>query len=116
MKIHYQADADLNEDIVNGVLRRVPEINFKTASEAKLAKLTDMEVLTIAGREKRLLVTHDRRTMPKHFAEFIKTNKSLGVIVISQKADIASVIDDLILIWHISEAEEFINSIRALPL
>jgi hypothetical protein len=36
MKIRFQADADLNEDIVTGVLRRVPEIDFQTATEAQL--------------------------------------------------------------------------------
>jgi hypothetical protein len=32
MKIKFQADADLNEDIVTGVLRRMPEIDFQTAN------------------------------------------------------------------------------------
>ncbi len=40
MKVRYQADADLNEDIVNGVRRRVPEIDFKTATESALSRLT----------------------------------------------------------------------------
>jgi hypothetical protein len=32
MNIRYQADADLNQAIVTGVLRRDPEIDFQTAS------------------------------------------------------------------------------------
>ena len=32
MKVRFQADADLNEDIVAGVQRRVPEIDFQTAA------------------------------------------------------------------------------------
>ena len=40
MKVRFQADADLNEDIVSGVLRRVPEIDFQTANEAELESLT----------------------------------------------------------------------------
>jgi hypothetical protein len=116
MKVRYQADADFNEDILNGVLRRAPEIDFKTAAESNLRGLKDAEVLTIAFNEKRILLTHDRRTMPKHFAEFIKTHESCGVFIVSQKANVSDVISDLILIWHISDAEEFINSIRTLPL
>ena len=69
MKVRFQADADLNEDIVNGVLRRAPEIDFQTARDANLAGVKDLEVLAIAAREKRILVTHDRRTMPQAFAE-----------------------------------------------
>jgi hypothetical protein len=72
--------------------------------------------LTIAVSEQRILLTHDRRTMPKHFAEFTESRESSGVFIVSQKANVSDVIADLILIWHISEAEEFINSIRTLPL
>ena len=64
MKIRFQADADFNEDLVSGVLRRAPEIDFQTSNEAHLESLTDLEVLAAAARERRVLVTHDRRTMP----------------------------------------------------
>lgn len=116
MKIRYQADADLNEDIVNGVRRRVPEIDFQYAQEADLVGITDVEVLSRAATDNRVLITHDRRTMPLHFAEFITKTDCPGVFVISQHATISRVIDDLILIWHATEAEEYINSIRTLPL
>ena len=62
MKIRFQADADFNEDIVSGVLRRLPEIDFQTASEAGLASLSDPEVLAKAAVEGRILITHDRKT------------------------------------------------------
>lgn len=37
MKVRYQADADLNEDIVTGIQRRAPEIDFQTAAELEYA-------------------------------------------------------------------------------
>ena len=36
MKLRFQADADLNEDIVKGVLRREPGIDFRTATSEGL--------------------------------------------------------------------------------
>ena len=45
MKPRFQADADFNEDIVSGVLRRVPEIDFQTANEAELENLSDPRFL-----------------------------------------------------------------------
>lgn len=116
MKVRYQADADLNEDIVAGVQRHVPEIDFQTADELELAHLPDPEVLTLAAQENRVLVTHDRRTMPIHFGSFIESHQSPGLIVVSQKEDISVVIDDLILIWSASEAEEYVNIILTVPL
>lgn len=116
MKIKFQADADLNEDIVTGVLRRVPEIDFQTATEAGLIGIPDENVLEIAANENRILVTHDRKTMPKHFAEFINNRDCSGVLIISQKLEIKTAIEDLILIWAASEASEYINVIRELPI
>jgi hypothetical protein len=115
VKISFQSDADFNEDILKGVLRREPLVDFRTAAEAGLRSLTDLEVLTLAARERRLLVSHDRRTMPHAFAEFVRTNNSPGVLIVSQKTDLLSAIDALLLIWMVSEAEEWTNQMGAVP-
>lgn len=116
MKPKFQADADLNEDIVTGVYRRAPEIDFQTATEAGLQGLKDENVLEIASREDRILVTHDRRTMPTHFAEFIQNKECAGVLIVSKKLEISVAIEEIILIWAASEAEEYFNLIRQLPI
>jgi hypothetical protein len=116
MKPKFQADADLNEDIVTGVLRRIPEIDFQTATEAGLEGVKDENVLKIASLENRILLTHDCKTMPKHFAEFIQKQNSPGVLIISQKLEIGTAIEELILVWAASEAEEYTNTIRQLPI
>jgi hypothetical protein len=116
MKPKFQADADLNEDIVTGVLRRMPEIDFQTATEAGLEGLSDENVLEIAARESRITVTHDRKTMPKHFAAFIQNQACPGVLIVSKKLEISLAIEEIILIWLASEAEEYVDSIRQLPI
>jgi hypothetical protein len=45
--------------------------------------LDDDVVLALAAREGRMLVSHDRRTMPRHFADFISNGTSVGLISIS---------------------------------
>lgn len=115
MKVKFLADADLNEHIVKGVIRRAPQVDFRTATEAGLEALPDEEVLAIAAAENRMLVTHDHKTMPYHFANFIQARKCFGVILVRKKAEISQIIDDLVLIWSASEAEEYINSIRQIP-
>lgn len=116
MRVRFQADADLNHIIVKAVLRREPGIDFQTAHVAHLAGVRDQEVLALAARERRVLVTHDRKTMPKYFAEFIGHATSNGVVVIPQKLPVRTAVDDLLLIWTASEAEEWINRIQILPL
>ena len=114
--MRFQADSDLNEDIVTGVVRREPTIDFQTASEPNLRGLTDPEVLALAAHENRILVTHDRRTMPRHFANFIVNVKSPGLVIIAQKVSVNVAIAELLLIWAVSDAEEWHNLIVDLPL
>lgn len=115
MNISYQADADLNQAIVTGVLRRKPSIDFQTALAAGLESVKDSEVLAIAAQQGRILVTHDRKTMPLEFAKFITSNHSAGVII-SQKLPVEVVIEELLMIWAISTAEEWGDRIAKLPM
>jgi hypothetical protein len=54
--------------------------------------------------------------MPHHFAEFITSHISPGLIVVPQSLSINIVIEDLILIWSATEVEEWENRIVILPL
>ncbi len=116
MKLRFQADADLRLAILTAVLRREPAIDFQSAEGAALGGLGDAEVLLKAAREGRLLVTHDARTMPRHFAEFVITRPSPGLIVIPQTLPTHAAVEDLLLIWSTSETSEWINRICRLPL
>jgi hypothetical protein len=116
MKPLLQADADLNENIVTGVIRREPQIDFQTATQARLFGLPDPSVLSIAARQNRILVTHDRRTMPTHFANFILQQNSPGVFIIRKQLGIRAAIEELILIWAASDHSEWANRIVKLPL
>lgn len=116
MKIRFQADADFNQNVVRALRRRQPAIDFQTAEDAALRGLTDPEVLAMAAREGRILVSHDRRTMPKHFANFLIVQHSPGVFILSQYLPISQALEELLMFWEASEAEEWIDSIQALPL
>jgi hypothetical protein len=54
--------------------------------------------------------------MPKHFARFINHTPSPGVLIVSQQLAVRSAIDDLILIWHCTAAEDWSNVLDYLPL
>ncbi|MFM2429642.1 MAG: hypothetical protein RLZZ511_855 [Cyanobacteriota bacterium] len=113
--IRFQADADLRQAIVTGVIRRSPALDFRSANEAGLEGLKDPEVLTLAAQDRRLLVTHDRKTMPTEFGQFIMTQTSAGVLVLPQNLAIAEAIDAIILVWEVCTAEEWRNQIMTFP-
>jgi Domain of unknown function (DUF5615) len=92
MTLRFQADADLHQLMLHAVIRREPALDFQTAAAAGLAGLRDAEVLALAAREGRVLVTHDQKTMPSSFAAFIATVTSPGVLIIPQRLPIPSMI------------------------
>lgn len=116
MKIRYQADADLNQKIVAATVRLEPRVDFRTAGAAALAGLDDPAVLGAAAAEGRILVTHDKSTMPAHFAEFILARESPGVFVVRRGLKLAEIAEELVMIWEASEAEEWVNRIAYVPL
>ncbi|MEG4484050.1 hypothetical protein [Microcoleus sp. D2_18a_B4] len=106
----------MNQAIVTGVLRQEPTIDFQTAFPAGLESVKYQEVLAIAAQQRRIVVSHDRKTMPSEFAEFITINQSSGVIIVSRKLPIEVVIEELLLIWPASTAQEWVERIAKLPL
>ena len=110
-------DASLHHAIVTGCARREPAIHFLSAQSAKLDGMSDPDVLGIAASQGRILVTHDFRTMPKHFAEFLAAGgSSPGVFLVKQQTPLASVIEGLVLVWTASTPEDWTNRIVEIPL
>lgn len=117
MSIRFQADNDLKRIIVDATLRREPRIDFQTAQAARLDDLDDEEVLRLAASQSRILVSHDKRTMPKALASVVASGgTSPGVLlVIPQNATIRDVVETLILIWTDDRASDWNNLIAKIP-
>jgi len=115
--IRFQADNDLRRDIVLAVRRQEPAIDFQTAHAAGLDEMDDFAVLLKAAGEGRILVSHDKRTMPKALAAMqLEGVESPGIfLVIPQNAQIQRVSESLILAWAASELEEWQNRITKIP-
>jgi hypothetical protein len=54
--------------------------------------------------------------MPRHFGEYVLKETSPGLLLVSRKTATSVVIDELLLIWTATEAEEWVNRIAVLPL
>lgn len=117
MSIRFQADNDLKRIIVDATLRREPQIDFQTAQAARLDDLDDEAVLRLAASQSRILVSHDKRTMPRALASFVGSGgTSPGVLlVIPQNAPIREVVEALILIWADDRANDWKNLIAKVP-
>ena len=116
MKVKFLADADFSRLVIRGLRRREPMVDFQSAEEADLAGKPDIEVLEIAAKSQRVLVTHDRKTMPDAFGDLVARRQSSGVLIIPQSLPVAVAIEELLLVWSASDAEDWINRISPIPL
>ena len=72
-------------------------------------------MLAFAAQDRRVLVTQDRKTMPTEFGEFIMSQTSSGVLILSQNLSVSDAIKALIIVWEASTAEEWVNQIMSIP-
>ena len=78
--------------------------------------MNDPDLLELAAQQVRILITHDRGTMPRYFLERLRAGKpSLGIFVIPQQASLGEIIESLLLVWTASREEEWQNQIVYLP-
>ena len=85
--------------------------------EAELEGVGDPEVLAAAAQQGRILVTQDIRSMPGHFAAYLHGGgKSPGVFLVPKKLTSGAAIEELLLVWLSSEADEWENPIVWLPM
>jgi hypothetical protein len=116
LTIRFQADADLNFDIVKAVRRREPALDFASAADSRLRGVKDPELLEMTAVANRVLVSHDRRTMLNHFRGRLAAGKwSPGLLVIAQDAPIGPVVESIVILWSVSDAGELRDQAYHLP-
>lgn len=111
------ADENLNDEIVRGLLLRQPYLDIVRVQSAGLRGSTDLEILAWAAEHDRILVTHDRATLPDYAFERVTSGKAMpGVFVINNRLPIGQAIDEILLIVACSEPAEWNGRVVHLPL
>jgi len=105
----------LNPAVGRGLLRREPAIDWRPAQRFIPDATPDPEVLGFAADEGRVLVTRDVTTIPRHFAIFVATHSSPGVILIPPNVTVGDAIERLLMTWLSWAAEDIENQIWWLP-
>lgn len=88
-----------------------------TAHEVGLSTASDTALLDYAAADSRVILTHDRKTMPRHASEQIAAGEPMfGVFVIPRRLSLAQVIADLEVMVLCSHYDEWKNIVKFLPL
>jgi hypothetical protein len=111
------SDENFNGDIVRGLLLQHPGLDLVRFQDAGLAGAEDPLVLTWAAENRRIVLTHDRATMPAAaHARVVAGLPMPGLFVLSDRIPIRLAIDELLLIDACTEAVEWSGLVVYLPL
>src|ERR1041385_3727342 len=110
-------DENVNHDILRGLIRRVPELDFLVVAQIGLAGTPDIELLRWAAQETRTIVTHDQKTMIPDAQKLIAQHESIaGVILVPNGMRIGVAIADLELSVLTQSQADMRDRIPRLPL
>ena len=115
--LRYAADENFNNDIVWGLLRRNPKLDILRIQSVGLSGADDPMVLAWAAETRRILLTHDVKTITRYaYARVARAESMPGVVEVSRLIPISAVIDDLLLLAEASAEDEWQGQILYLPL
>jgi hypothetical protein len=114
--IRFLSDEDFDGRIVRGLLRRMSDLNLVRVQDVGLQGAGDEKLLEWTTDNNRILLTHDRRTVPRHVRDRIAAGLHVpGVLIVNDSASIGRCIDDLQLIAECSHEAEWHEQIIYLP-
>ena len=117
MPIRLLVDEDFDNDILRGVLRRVPGLDVVRVQDVGLGGRGDPEVLDWAAHHGGVLLTHDVSTMKAHaHARLARSEPMPGVFALPQAVPISVAIEQVVLLAECSVDGEWEGQVRHLPL
>ena len=111
------SDENFNGEILRGLLLRHPALDVVRTQDVGLEGVDDSAVLAWAAEQNRVLLTHDRATMPDYAYQRIAMNARMpGLIVVNDRHPVRQVIDQISLLATCSAQEEWDSIVLYLPL
>src|SRR5262245_48077893 len=111
-QIRFLFDEDTDPDLIDALLRREPAVDALRVGwdGAPPTGTLDPDLLIAAEALGRMVVSNDKKTMPGHLAaHFAAGRHTHGVALLRQGFSFSAYVDDLLMLWTGSEAEEWVD-------
>ena len=110
------ADENFNGDVVRALLLRQPDLDIVRVQDVGLAGIADPDILAWAAMNDRIILTHDRATLPDYAFERLGDGESVaGVFILNDRFPVGQATDELLLIITCSEQPEWRDRVVHLP-
>ncbi len=111
------SDENFNGDIIRGLFLRQPNLDLLRVQDVGLREVDDPAILAWAASNQRILLTHDRATMPDFaYDRLVRGEPMAGMFVVNDRMPIRQVLDELLLLIDCSEQAEWNGVVLYLPL
>ena len=111
------SDENFNADILRGLYRQHPDLDVVRVQDIGLKATPDSNILAWAAVEGRILLTHDRDTMPYFAHQRVRAGQAMpGVFLVSDLMPIGQAIDEILLAVDCLAPAECENFVRFFPL
>lgn len=115
--IKLATDENFDGDIVRGLIRRQPDLDVVRVQDADLDETHDSIILAWAAAERRVLLTHDRDTIPSFAYERVRAGEPMpGVFLVSDRMPKGQAVEELFVALHCLAPEEYKDQVRYFPL
>lgn len=115
--IRLLTDEDFDHNILRGLIRRVPHLDFMLVHDVGLTSQPDPVLLKWAASNHRSILTQDTKTMIPYAEQLVRQGQPMaGLIVVPQSLGIGRAIDDLELVVECYSESELRDRIQRLPL
>lgn len=111
------SDENFHGDVLRGLYRRRPDLDVVRVQDVELSTTSDPDILAWAAAEGRVVLTHDRDTMPGFAYARVRAGQPMpGVFVVRDLMPIGQAIDEILLAVEGLAPEECKDLVRFLPL
>lgn len=115
----YLIDENTTPALADQLRRRQPELIVASVGDdiAPPKGTLDPDILLWIETHEFTLVTRNRKSMPEHLFRHIEAGHHIpGILTLRPKVPLGEVVEDLLLIWELSEDDEYQDQIIHIPL
>ena len=111
------ADENLNGDILRGLFLRRSTLDLVRVQDTPLVGAPDPAVLAWSAENNRVILTHDRATMPAYALERMSHAESMpGLLVINDRYPVGEAIQEILLLDECTDHKDWLNLVVYLPV
>lgn len=118
MKVRFLLDENMEVQVRAALLRREPSIDILRVGDetAPPLRTPDPAVLLYVEEHRRMLITRNRASMPRHIVEHLNGGRHhWGVMRVKRSGTMAALVESLLLVWGASEAEDWVDLFGWIP-